>query len=85
MAYKHIQTELKDGVAYLTLNRAPLNVLNIEMMGEINAYFESLLKEKSLRLLVVQAVGKLFSAGAAVRTVAEACVPAFVEAWPEER
>ena len=38
MAFKHIQTELKDGVATLTLNRAPLNVLNIEMMEEINTY-----------------------------------------------
>ena len=37
MAFKHIQTELKDGVATLTLNRAPLNWLNIEMMEEINS------------------------------------------------
>ena len=63
MAYKHIQTELKEGVAMLTLNRPPLNVLNIEMMEEINAYFEGLLKEKSLKLLVIQAAGKAFSAG----------------------
>jgi len=63
MANKHIQTELKDGVATLTLNRAPLNVLNIEMMEEINAYLEGLKKEKSLKLLVVQAAGKAFSAG----------------------
>lgn len=63
MAYKHIQTELKDGVATLTLNRAPLNVFNIEMMEEINSYFEGLLKEKSLKLLIIQAVGKAFSAG----------------------
>jgi len=63
MAFKHIQTELKNGVAYLTLNRAPLNVFNIEMMEEINAYFEGLMKEKSLKLLVIQAMGKAFSAG----------------------
>jgi len=63
MAYKHIQTEVKEGVATLTLNRAPLNVLNIEMMEEINAYFEGLLKEKALKLLVIQAAGKAFSAG----------------------
>src|SRR5512136_2052344 len=63
MAFKHIQTEFKDGVAYLTLNRAPLNVLNIEMMEEINACLEGLLKEKSLKLLVIQAAGKAFSAG----------------------
>ena len=63
MAFKHIQTELKDGVAYLTLNRAPLNVFNIEMMEEINAYFEGLMKEKSLKLIIIQSMGKAFSAG----------------------
>ena len=63
MAFKHIQTDLKDGVATLTLNRAPLNVLNIEMMEEINTYFEGLMKEKTLKLLVIQALGKAFSAG----------------------
>ena len=63
MAFKHILTELKDGVATLTLNRAPVNVLNIEMMEEINTYLEGLMKEKSLKLLVIQAMGKAFSAG----------------------
>jgi len=63
MVPKFIQTELKDGVAYLTLNRPPLNVLNIEMMGEINAYLESLKNERSLKLLLIQAMGKAFSAG----------------------
>jgi len=63
MALKHIQTEFKDGVATLVLNRAPLNVLNIEMMEEINSYLESLKNEKSLKLLVIQAAGKAFSAG----------------------
>jgi cyclohexa-1,5-dienecarbonyl-CoA hydratase len=63
MAFKHIQTEFKDGVATLTLNRTPLNVLNIEMMEEINTLFEGLMKEKTLKLLVIQAMGKAFSAG----------------------
>lgn len=63
MAFKHIQTELKEGVATLTLNRPPLNVLNIEMMEEINTFFEGLMKEGSLKLLVIQAAGKAFSAG----------------------
>jgi cyclohexa-1,5-dienecarbonyl-CoA hydratase len=67
MAFKHIQTELKDGVATLTLNRAPLNVFNIEMMEEVNTYFEGLMKEKSLKLLIIQAAGKAFSAGVDVR------------------
>ena len=66
MVFKHIRTELKEGVAYLILNRAPLNWLNIEMMGEIDAYLEGLLKEKTLKLLVIQAAGKAFSVGAEV-------------------
>jgi len=63
MVFKYIQTELKDGVAFLTLNRAPLNVFNIEMMEEVNTYLEGLMKEKSLKLFVIQAIGKAFSAG----------------------
>jgi cyclohexa-1,5-dienecarbonyl-CoA hydratase len=63
MAFKHIQTELKDGVATLTLNRPPVNILNIEMMEEINTYLDGLKAETSLKLLVIQAIGKAFSAG----------------------
>ncbi len=66
MAFKHIQTELKEGVAFLTLNRAPLNWLNMEMMEEINTFFEGLMKEKSMKLLVIQATGKAFSVGVEV-------------------
>jgi cyclohexa-1,5-dienecarbonyl-CoA hydratase len=63
VAFKHIQTEWRDGVATLTLNRAPLNIFNIEMMEEINTYLEGLKKERSVKLLVIQATGKAFSAG----------------------
>jgi cyclohexa-1,5-dienecarbonyl-CoA hydratase len=63
MAFKYIQTEVKEGVATLTLNRAPLNVLNIEMMEEVNTALEGWMEEKSLKLLVIQAMGKAFSAG----------------------
>ena len=63
MAFKYIQAEFNEGMATLTLNRAPLNVLNIEMMEEINTALEGWMKEKSLKLLVIQAMGKAFSAG----------------------
>jgi len=66
MAFKHIQTEMKNGAAYLTLNRVPLNWLNIEMMEEINTYLGSLMKEKTLKLLVLQSMGKAFSVGVEV-------------------
>jgi cyclohexa-1,5-dienecarbonyl-CoA hydratase len=63
MAFKHIQTEVKNGVATLTLNRPPLNVLNIEMMEEMNSWLDGLKDDASLKLLVIQAAGKAFSAG----------------------
>lgn len=61
--FKHIGFEEKDKVAYITLKREELNILNIEMMEEINQFLDGLAKEKSLKLLVIQAAGKAFSAG----------------------
>jgi len=62
MSYRFIQTEWKEGQATITLNREPLNVLNIAMMKEINQALDGLQKEK-IKLLVFKATGKAFSAG----------------------
>lgn len=62
MGFKHIIFEKDGGVAKLTLNRPPLNILNIEMMNEMTSVFDSLQKE-TLKVLVLQANGKAFSAG----------------------
>ena len=42
MGFQHITFEKRGGVARLTLNKPPLNVLNIAMMREINAVLEGL-------------------------------------------
>jgi cyclohexa-1,5-dienecarbonyl-CoA hydratase len=65
MQFQHIYLETRDGVARLTLNRPPLNVLNIAMMREINAALEDLSDNPSVRVLVFEAVedSKAFSAG----------------------
>jgi cyclohexa-1,5-dienecarbonyl-CoA hydratase len=81
MAFKHIQTELKDGVAYLTLNRAPLNWLNIEMMREIGDCLDGWTREKVVKFLVVQAVGKAFSVGAEVADHLGDLGPKMIEAF----
>jgi len=60
---KHIKTAVGDGVAILTLAREPLNVLNIAMMKEINGFLDSLKAEDGLKLLLIKAEGKAFSAG----------------------
>ncbi len=62
MSYQHIQSEVKEGIAMITLNREPLNVLNIAMMKEINQALDAL-KEAKVKLLLFKAKGKAFSAG----------------------
>ena len=81
MAFKHIQTELKEGVAYLTLNRAPLNWLNMEMMEEFNSAIKQWMAEKSLKLLVLQAAGKAFSVGVEVADHLGDLAPKMIETF----
>lgn len=63
MEYMNIRYQLTDGVARITLNHPPLNILNIAVMKEINSALEQILEDKSLKMLVFDAEGKAFSAG----------------------
>ena len=63
MSFQHIRTEVAGGVGTITLNRPPVNILNIEMMEEINQALREFKAEKGLKVLVFQAEGKAFSAG----------------------
>jgi len=62
MAYQHIKFDLSDGLATLTLAREPLNVLNIAMMKEINQALDGLTGQ-AVKVLLIKAEGKAFSAG----------------------
>ena len=63
--FQHITFEKRDGIARLTLNEPPLNVLNIAMMREINAALEGLGEDPAAKVLVIEAAegSKAFSAG----------------------
>jgi len=62
--FKDIAYEESDKIGYLTLQRDDgINVLNIEMMEEINSALESLNGGGNLKVLVLRAEGKAFSAG----------------------
>jgi cyclohexa-1,5-dienecarbonyl-CoA hydratase len=61
--YQQIQYAVSQGVARLTLNRPPANVLSVEMMGEINSVLESLEYQKDVKVVVLSASGKYFSPG----------------------
>ena len=77
--YNNIKTERKDDVLYITLNRPPVNVLNIEMMGEINSALNDVLNDAALKLVVFNAEGKAFSAGVEVGDHAPDKVNAMIE------
>ena len=62
MKYKTIVVEEKDMIGRITFNKPPLNVLNIEMMKEINNALKAFQKQ-SLKVLILNANGKAFSAG----------------------
>ena len=63
MAYEHIEVKFENGLGTITLNRPPVNVLNIAMMEEINGVLASWKGEKDLKVVLFDAVGKCFSAG----------------------
>ena len=63
MSYINIEVSIKDGLGTITLNRPPVNVLNIAMMEEMNEVLQAWQKEKSLKIVLFNAKGKCFSAG----------------------
>ena len=61
--YEFLELKAEDGVATVTLNHPPLNVLNIAMMAELNGLLETLLSGQNLATVAIRATGKAFSAG----------------------
>jgi cyclohexa-1,5-dienecarbonyl-CoA hydratase len=61
--YEFLSVDVTDGTATITLDRPPLNVLHIPMMGELNALLETLRGEGNLAAIVLRANGKAFCAG----------------------
>jgi cyclohexa-1,5-dienecarbonyl-CoA hydratase len=62
-SFEFIQLDKADGIATITLNRPPVNVLNIPMMVELNAALEPLIKDGGVAAIVLRAQGKAFCAG----------------------
>ena len=81
MAYEHIIAEFKDGLGTITLNRAPLNVLNIAMMEEINQVLADWQGNPDLKVLLFNAKGKCFSAGVDVGEHMGDLAPKMIDAF----
>ena len=68
MAYQYITLEKKDGIATLTLNRPPVNVMNLDTINELTAAFEELDKDGEVKVLLVKGGGtRAFCAGVEVK------------------
>jgi cyclohexa-1,5-dienecarbonyl-CoA hydratase len=81
MSYEHIEVASKDGLGSITLNRPPVNVLNIAMMEEINAVLKDWLEAKDLKVVLFKAKGKCFSAGVDVGEHTGDLAPKMIQAF----
>ena len=81
MAYNHIEVKFENGLGTITLNRPPVNILNIAMMDEINEVLASWQGEKDLKVVLFDAIGKCFSAGVDVGEHMGDMAPKMIEAF----
>jgi cyclohexa-1,5-dienecarbonyl-CoA hydratase len=64
MIYENILFDMKGDKAFLTINRPPMNILNIATMKEMNNAITSLMDNKEIKVLIITSSGeKAFSAG----------------------
>jgi len=83
MGFQHIVSEKRDGAVWVTLNKPPLNVLDIAMMREITTVLEGLGDDPSIKALVFQAAegSKAFSAGVDVSEHTSEMVQEMIEVF----
>ncbi|MDG1189641.1 MAG: enoyl-CoA hydratase/isomerase family protein, partial [Flavobacteriales bacterium] len=65
MNHQFVTYSVKDRVAFITLDRADKrNALNSHLISELKELFEYAEKDESCKVIVLQAKGDVFSAGA---------------------
>ncbi|MBW2005051.1 MAG: enoyl-CoA hydratase/isomerase family protein [Deltaproteobacteria bacterium] len=81
MSYKNINVRIEGGLGTITLNRPPVNVLNIEMMNEINDILKDWIEKRDLKVVLFNTEGKCFSAGVDVGEHMGDLVPKMIESF----
>lgn len=81
MTYDNIEVSIENGLGTITINRPPVNVMNIAMMEEINEVLDSWQGEKDLKVVLFNAKGKCFSAGVDVGEHLGDLAPKMIEAF----
>ncbi|MFC1932810.1 enoyl-CoA hydratase/isomerase family protein [Chloroflexota bacterium] len=68
MEFQNIILDRNQGIAKLTINRPPVNVINHDTLMEINAALEELSKDEETKVLLIRGSGnKAFCAGVEVK------------------
>ena len=62
-----LRVDVKDGVARVTLNRPPLNLLRPDSIRALRESFEELARDPAIRVAVLTGSGRAFTAGMDVR------------------
>ena len=66
----------RDGIATLTLNRpGQMNLLTLEMLGALQAAFDAIARDESVRVVVLAAAGKGFCAGHDLKEIRDLGAP----------
>jgi cyclohexa-1,5-dienecarbonyl-CoA hydratase len=81
MSHKNINAQIDGGLGTITLNRPPVNILNIEMMNEINDTLKDWIDKKDLKAVLFNANGKCFSAGVDVAEHVGDLAPKMIESF----
>jgi len=78
---KHINANIEGGLGKITLNRPPVNILNIEMMNEINETLAGWIENRDLKVVLFNTEGKCFSAGVDVGEHTGDLAPKMIESF----
>jgi enoyl-CoA hydratase/carnithine racemase len=71
MAYSTVLLEIQEHIAVITLNRPPMNTINLGMREDLDSAFNELEKDESVRVVILTGAGdKGFCAGMDVGDVA---------------
>ncbi|MDH5642609.1 MAG: enoyl-CoA hydratase-related protein [Gemmatimonadota bacterium] len=83
MTSDFLRVDAADGVGTIVINNPPLNILTRDLLGRFRENLADLSEDEELRVLVVKAEGKHFSAGADVEEHLpgefETLIPEFIE------
>ncbi|MCX8204880.1 MAG: enoyl-CoA hydratase/isomerase family protein [Candidatus Nezhaarchaeota archaeon] len=79
--YKFLNYEVKESVAWIVLNRPPLNIMNTEMIIELADALKTADSDPSVVVVVITGAGRAFSAGADIADHLPEKVEPFIKAF----